>query len=90
MLTLRRRSWSSSPQAETDLLVLPDTNERFPVEIRLEAERVASGGASSFALGNEQHVVARASALRGAYCPVPRPEAAALLTRETPLGRIAS
>jgi len=50
-----------------DVLVLPDTTERFPVELHLKTGGVASGAASSFALGNEQHFVARPSELRGAY-----------------------
>jgi hypothetical protein len=50
-----------------DMLVLPETTERFPIELHLKTGGVASGGASSFALGNEQHFVARPSELRASY-----------------------
>ncbi|GAC1363163.1 MAG: hypothetical protein NVSMB47_15000 [Polyangiales bacterium] len=53
--------------AGEDVLVLPDTTERSPVELHLKTGGVVSGGASSFAIGNEQHFVARPSELRGAY-----------------------
>jgi hypothetical protein len=47
-----------------DLLVLPDTDARFPVEIHLAT---GGGGASSFALGADHKANARPSELRGAY-----------------------
>lgn len=50
-----------------DVLVLPETDERFPVELALKTGGVASGAASSFALGSDQHITAGASELRGAY-----------------------
>jgi hypothetical protein len=50
-----------------DVLVLPETDERFPVELHLKTGGVAAGGASSFALGNDQHFTAGATELRGAY-----------------------
>lgn len=50
-----------------DVLVLPEVDERYPIELHLATGGVTSGAASSFALGSEQHLVARASELRGAY-----------------------
>ncbi len=64
-----------APYAETielsvggeDVLLLPETEESFPVELRLKAGGIASGGASSFALGKDQHVTATTRDLRAAY-----------------------
>ena len=50
-----------------DVLVLPVAEERFPVEIHLKTGGVASGGASSFALGADQRATASTRDLRGAY-----------------------
>ncbi len=50
-----------------DVLVLPDTEDSFAVEILLKTGGITSRGASSFALGNEQHFSAGAKELRAAY-----------------------
>jgi hypothetical protein len=52
--------------AGEDILLLPESEERVALEIQLKTGGVASGAASSFALGSVQHVTVKVAELRNA------------------------